>query len=479
MIKCAVKLGGARMKDRLLYGLNEVNDSLKIYIIGILAEHAGRDESVLTALCELAEAKKQFPIESEYNILSAMIHALRFFPSWRSIDLLGRLRNHYDKVSGSDHLLLEIEQSLKILSPQLRHNQQRPEDNEDKVTFDSDPLQKQLAFNKAAKTEEKVKKLVHEGNVEDAGQLLYNHALAAAQEKDFVTAEMLRDRVLEVNPMALTEVIELGELIEEQKTTLVSSHHIEIWGKLYDELTIEEFNVLYQALRQEDYRKGDPIIEAGESDESLYFLNSGYISLNCISNGKEQFLKRMVPSDVLGSEQLFSASVWTVTLRALSDVQVQVLDHTTFREISDRFPDLEDKLQRYCEKYSTIPELLKMSGDDRREYPRYPITLRTQNYLRDPFGVKGSRKFNGELIDISRNGLAFAIKISSKNNAKLLLGRHIVADVFAKNESLIHCSGVIVGVRTPALAAQTFTVHVKLSKKIDDAVLKNIISQAH
>lgn len=404
------------------------------------------------------------------------MNILRAFPEQKSIDLLGFLRREYEKVPESDHLLLQIDQSLKILTPQLRHSRQRLENTEDDVSFESDPRQQQIAFNKAAKTEEAVRKLIRRGESKRAGELLYEHALAAGRERDFVTAEMLRDRILEVNPMALAEVIELGEWIEEQKTTLICSHHIEIWSNLYDEMATEEFNALYQGLRHEDYRKGELIIQAGESDDSLYFLNSGFIGLHCIIGGNEHFLKRMGPSDVLGGEQFFSASVWTVSLRALSDVQVQVLDQDAFRTIAENFPEFGEKLQKYCGKYAKVPELLKMSGDDRREFPRFPVTLLTKNYLRDPYGAQGSRHFNGALIDISRNGLAFAIKISSRKNTRLLLGRQIVSEIQAEGESLMHCSGVIVGVRTQDADSQNFTVHVKLSKDIDDSVLKQIVT---
>jgi hypothetical protein len=476
MIRCVVKLAGRAMKVRLLDGLGAVNDSLKIYIIRMLAEFDGKDESILSALCDLAEERSAHPADSDNDLLSAVIAALGAFPSQRSIDMLGYLRRQYENCPESDNLLLQIHQTLKKVTPRLRHNQRSPASQQETVSFESDPVQKQIAYNKAIKTEEAVRKLLRQGDSKGAGKLLYEHALAAGRERDFVTAEMLRDRILEVDPMALAELVELGEWIEEQKTALIGDHHLEIWSNLYEEMTTEEFTALYQELRREEYRKGDLIVEAGESDVSLYFLNSGYISLNCIIGGNEHFLKRMGPGDVLGSEQFFSASVWTVSLRALSHVEVQVLDHDAFTALTDIFPELGQKLLRYCDRYAKIPELLKMSGDDRREYPRFSLTLSTQNYLRDPYGTKGARQFCGELVDISRNGLAFAVRLSSRSSARLLLGRPIVSVIQAGGESLVQCFGIVVGVRTQDAVVMKFTVHVKLAKKIDDSVFKRIVS---
>jgi hypothetical protein len=98
--------------------------------------------------------------------------------------------------------------------------------------------------------------------------------------------------------------------------------------------------------------------------------------------------------------------------------------------------------------------------------------------LLDPFGNKGKRSFNGELFDISRQGLAFTIRISNTDNARLLLGRHIMTTIIIGDEELTQQYGVIVGVRLYEPIKQDYSVHVKLSKKIDQAIFKRIVSIA-
>jgi hypothetical protein len=187
-------------------------------------------------------------------------------------------------------------------------------------------------------------------------------------------------------------------------------------------------------------------------------------------------LKRMQPSNVLGGDQFFSNSVWTVTLRALCEIQVHVLDHAVLKKIAVEHPDIEYKLRKYCQKHTPVPELLKMSGGDRREYPRYPVVLQTQNVLMDPYGSMEKRSFNGELFDISEQGMAFTIKISNTNKARLLLGRHIKTTIILEEEELPVQNGVVVAVRLFAPIVQDFSVHVKLSKKIDVTSYKKILS---
>ncbi|MBU1565879.1 MAG: cyclic nucleotide-binding domain-containing protein [Proteobacteria bacterium] len=477
MICCIDKIGGSQLIHRLLQGLKIVNDDLKVFIIQILVENATRDETVLRALSELIENINSLKSRSRNRLASAAIAALKSFPCIKSVEILRNLKFEYGKLQGSEQMQLQIEEALKTLNPQIRHHQQRFQELPETISFDSDPQQTQKALHALASIEEKLRKLVQGGDMNGVGRLLNEQALSAARIKDFFLAEKLRDRLLEINPMALAEAVALGELIEEERATSHTGHPIGIWSELYEELTTEEFNALYSALVQEEYRKGDIIVRAGETDDVLYFLNSGYMSLNCLIGGNDNFLKRMGPGSILGGDQFFSASVWTVTLRALSDVHLHVLDHAVFVKISEDFSGVEENLRQYCSKYMGVPDLLKMSGDDRREYPRFPVPLFTQNVLFDPYGNKGKRSFKGELLDISKNGLAFIIKISSKNNAKLLLGRQIVSEIqIAEGGFLAECYGVIVGVRSYNLVEKDFTIHVKLSRKIEDGAFSRILA---
>ncbi len=475
MICCVLKLGGPMMRPRLIKALEFVHNHLKIHILRLLVEKEDNDKGVLVALLELAEKRKSFFGQSGHDLLLAIIVALKAFPCRESVVELEKMRHEYKKIRGTEQLLLHIDEALKVLGPKIRHKLQSVGDLQDLVSFDSDPLQQQLALEKVRKTEEDIQVLVRAGKTQKAGQLIYNQAIAAAKIKDFAVAELLGDRILNIDPRAVAEAIQLGEYIEEQKSSSISSHHLEIWRELYEEMTTEEFNKLYQHLRQENYHKGDIIVQSGETDCNLYFLNSGYVSLSCIVGGKEIFLKRMQPSNVLGGEQFFSPSIWTVTLKALSEIQVHVLEYSVMKKIAENYPGIEETLRKYCRKHTQVPELLKMSGDDRREFPRYSVVLPTQNILLDPFGNKGKRSFSGELFDISSKGLAFTIRISSTDNASLLLGRHIITNIKIGDEELPQQHGIIVGVRSYESNKLNFSVHVKLSKMMDENAFKKIV----
>ncbi len=478
MICCVLKLGGQMMTPRLLEGLEVVQDRLKTHILRLLVEQSASDERVKAALLEFAEQRRKDVFPASHELLFAVIAALKKFPCRESIIQLEKMQDEYTCKGGAEQLLLHIGEALKVLQPKMRHTLQNIDNFPDDVSFDNDQVQQQRAFKKVKETEDEIQTLLHAGDVQQAGRLLYTQAVAAARTKDFSAAALLQDRLLEINPMALEEVVQLGELIEEQKNSSITSHHLQIWSELYEEMTTEEFNALYCSLHQENYHKNDIIVQIGETDTNLYFLNSGYISLSAVIGGKEVFLKRMQPSDILGAEQFFSPSIWTVTLKALSEIQVHVLDFAKFKQITEQFPEVEDKLQKYCRKHTQVPELLKMSGDDRREYPRYPVVLPTRSMLLDPYGYKGKREFKGELLDFSRQGLAFTIKISNSKNARLLLGRHIVTTIITRDEELPQQNGVIVGVKLHEPIMLDFSIHIKLTPKMDETTYKKLMASA-
>lgn len=195
-----------------------------------------------------------------------------------------------------------------------------------------------------------------------------------------------------------------------------------------------------------------------------------------MSSGNEVFLEKMKPGSIIGGEQFFATSVWTITLRALSEVSVHILDHQKFKTVDEDFPEIQPVLQKYSQNHERVPSLVKMSGDDRRDFPRYAVSLVTEHILLDQYGNKGKRNFKGELIDISEGGFSFSIRIANEKNARELLGRQILTSMSVDNAIIPQCNGVIVGVREYAVVEQGFAVHVKLSKRIDDAVIKKVVS---
>lgn len=474
-LDCLRRIGGEDVKQELIKGLIEVDDGMKIQLIRTLVEDYGNDDDIFEALIALTNRRANFGASSGLRLLHALIGGFKRFPREGSVQLLKRMRSEYAHIPDQEEILFLIDQTMKFIEPTLRRKK-ADRSNEDDIGFDFDPMAQQGAFHCWKEIEDDVERLLDKQLLEEATRVIHDRALQAVSDREFGGAELLRDRILEINPMAMDDAISLGELIESKKGEDISDHYMAIWSELCQLLDEEEFRALYYACSMETYGRGEEIVRAGEMSSSLYFLNSGQVHLFCSEGEQEVFLKKLFPGDVSGWDPFFSASVWTVSLRAKGIVHLQVLEQEALSELEGEYPGISGRLEEFCRQRTRVPELLKMSGKDRRSEPRYSITLIARNMLLDSYGNKGKRTFTGVLMDISKTGLAFSVGISSTENAKALLGRQLITLLDMEDSEELRCKGAIVGVRKSGHGAQEFTVHVRLAQKIDNNTFEQLVA---
>ena len=476
VLSCITKISEDNLRERLIDSLLSVHDDLKIKVVMQFGE-AGGDKHLVNVLVELLRSRQTFLENTSNELIVKICVALKSSPQKEVIEVLNQLiEERKDFTDQSDPVIVAAKDALSVVEPKYRHTTQASLGA--LGGYDSEFHNDNLATNHPSirKLDQSVEEYIAQGDLEKAGGKLYSNAVNAARNKDYTTAELLRDKLLDINPLALTEVIRLGEIIEEEKSSTINNHHISVWSGLYDTMSTDEFNALYYAMRHESYSPDETIVRTGENDASLYFVNSGSVTLSCQSGDNESFLKRLQPGEVIGVGPFFSVSVWTVSMAAQTTSQVHVLSRRNFLELKKSHPKIERKLEGFCNKYDTVPELLKMSGADRRESARYSIAVKVKNILLDPYGNAGKRSFRGELIDISKGGLCFSIKISTRQNARLLLGRQIVTEITLRDGNILKCFGVIVGVKIYEIDVQDFSVHVKFYRNLEQVDFKQVIN---
>ena len=217
------------------------------------------------------------------------------------------------------------------------------------------------------------------------------------------------------------------------------------------------------------------IVEQGISSPQLYFINSGEVRLSCWRGKDEIFLKRIGAGEIIGAGPFFDVSVWTVSLTALSKTTIHMLERENFLELIEQYPAIERCLLDYCRKSETVPELLRMSGEDRRLSVRYPLSLIVKHALLDKFGNASMKSFKGEIADISSSGLSFYIRISRKENARLMLGRGIKTQLPIPGKGSITIVGQVVAVRFQQYGESDYSVHVQFTEPIADDVVKRVV----
>ncbi len=326
-------------------------------------------------------------------------------------------------------------------------------------------------------TDAQIEQLLHDKNIAGATELLVGNAVHAAREKDFVTAENLRDYLLAVNPDALFEVIHVNKVIEEEKSNAVSKHDLRLWNQLHNFLEPEAFNALYHCQRLKEYPAGELIVQQGNFNPVLYFVNEGRVAVTYRQGQKEVLLKEMGPGEIVGGKVFFDASVWTVSLVAKTAVKIRLLERQDFCKLLPQCPGLDTRLAEFCLRSDNISELLRKLEGNRRMSPRHSVELVIVNSLLSKNENSPPQQFKAVLEDISLGGLSLSIRISQKEKSRLLLQRCIVSFLPLGIEKVQERSGEIVGVTLYDSMEKNYFIHVRFDQPMSSEDLQKILKQ--
>jgi len=304
---------------------------------------------------------------------------------------------------------------------------------------------------------------VAQNDTEAATKLLYELIGNYAREKNFEKAEALHDRMYEVDPMALTEIVRARELIEAEKSETLDAEHLELWPELYYSLNTAEANALYYSMKPATFEAGDTIMAQGELKRRLYFILSGYIHALYKRGGTEHFFTTLSAGDLFGQASFFSLTVCTVTLKAQSRVKVNYLEKDVLKNWKTDVPALETKLADHCSKKDRIKKELEKENMERRADKRFALSGRLSFQLLDNSGKLMARKYKGHVADISAGGLSFLIKSNNVDSMRLLLGRQLRVgfEVSLKSGHVQKVSEIMTIIAIQPQVFDDFSIHVK------------------
>ena len=319
-----------------------------------------------------------------------------------------------------------------------------------------------------------------EDNQEAAVQLLFDLIVKSAEEKHFEQAEALRDRLFEVDSMALSEIVKAGEIIETEKSNAIDKSHLDTWSELYDGLAPVEANALYYGMEAVDIPADQMLFEQGDICPRLYFIDKGRLKVFYRQADKAIMLKTFDDGDIIGEDTFFfSDAICTTSVITDSPVKLYILEKDCLAQLNENAPGLEPKLKDYCHKLESVADLLKAESLERRLKERLnsPGKVNVQNL--DPENKPEGLPFRGELLDISASGLAFIIKTTEKSTARML-GRKLNMDLsFAELESDLEFNR---GATVVAVNSQPFNeyyIHAQFDKNLDPIGLDELQELLH
>jgi CRP-like cAMP-binding protein len=116
---------------------------------------------------------------------------------------------------------------------------------------------------------------------------------------------------------------------------------------LFQGVAPEAREALSSALEYGDYSRGESVFTEGEQGDTLYIVLSGKVKVGRrASDGRENMLSVMGPSDMFGELSLFDPGPRTATATVLTDARLASLAHASLRPwITDR-PEIAEQLLR-------------------------------------------------------------------------------------------------------------------------------------
>jgi CRP-like cAMP-binding protein len=319
--------------------------------------------------------------------------------------------------------------------------------------------------------EKLLEKYLMENEKAPAVKLLFELIVKHARANHFSKADALREKLFEVDPMALPEIVKSAEIIENAKIAAIDQLHRHVWSNLYDKLTKEETIALYYGMKTASYETEQIIFRQDEMNSNLYFINSGEIKMFHHKDKHGIFLKTLGPGDIAGDDTFFANSTCTTTISTHSAVELNYLEKTVLQKWRTGAPSLADKLRDFCAQREPIKDLLHKKELERRVHPRYALSGNALIRIVDRPGIKG---FKGDLSDISTNGIA-VIMNTSPESAELLLGCRLNIKFRrpeASPEIRIDQDGRIVGIHNQMF--NEYLTNVKWDKPLDNGTVERI-----
>jgi len=284
-------------------------------------------------------------------------------------------------------------------------------------------------------------------------------------------------RLIEVDSMALSDIIKAADLIEEAKNNSVDQGHIHIWSDLYDLLSTEEFNAFYHALEHETYASEETIVKQGDPQWRLCFVNKGRVKLCYNEKENETLVKTLGRGNVFGGTSFFDDSVWTLNAVTMGAVELSTLSMDRVEEWGEVYPELEAKLQVYCQRFDRVNEFFISSGAERRAMGRFPFTGTVCFSLLDDKGSSTDTSICGDGLDISIGGFSFVSRISNRKQARTLLGRQVELSL-ANDETpgkSIRLTGIVVAVRNLHSVELERSVHIQFDSLLELNEMMDIV----
>ncbi|MDR3088707.1 MAG: cyclic nucleotide-binding domain-containing protein [Desulfobulbaceae bacterium] len=488
---CLYKISGRRRRDTLLRVLSTASESIRLQAIKALIPYA--DEETLNVARQIIDEREMYSPAARDELLIGVCQLLERCPPADSIGVLRDFLALRDTKGGrgiGEAVWFEAEKALKQQRKNLADHKKRQAQALGRRKIAQRHLARatpalpsaRLAFSLSGDADERtIARLLAVGDAAAAERLFLETIGRLSQQGEIAGARRFRQWFGERQPENSSAMIKAGELIGAARDASVEKSHLEIWADFYDRLTTEEFTAFYQALVHRDYQDEEIIIQKGEERHCLFMINTGRVKVvQRGDEGDDTLLQSLDGGQLLGVGAFLDPAIWPAAAASVGVSNLSCLDLGQMSVWEERQPELEGKLRKLCDAFTSVDDALRKTGRERRRSTRYAAQAHVGMRLFDNAGRTLDVGHDGELIDVSDQGLSLRLHIGNRREARQLLGRDASFAVAAQAEHApaLVADGKIVAVRE--LQAQggealENSLHVSLNKPIGERRLMEIM----
>jgi CRP-like cAMP-binding protein len=485
-LKCIVHIGGGSTEECFLAVLSSATVQMKIEVVKNLRKTAG--EMVIAPLSELLEDCKSYRGDEKNVLVLEICNTLGKTGSKRALQILqtvidgGKKQFSKESIEAARQAIAGIQKQTKKEAGDSSERQDieiqnNPQAKPTPVDVGTSPTPKTYECITDYSEEKEVYALLNKNKKEAAKKKLLQLVEKTAQLHDFNGAEALRLRLIDIDSMALSEIIKAAEYIEEVKSGAVDQDHTLIWSELYDLMSREESSAFYHALKHEEYPKETIIAKQGEPQQHLFLVTKGRVKLYFQENEHELLVQTLGPGQVFGGNSFFDDSVWTLNAITMDDVKISVLSKDNIEEWLEAFPALAGKVEDYCLRVDWVNEFFSTSGADRRAAKRYSFSNTVSIELLDADGDIGDAIIRGDGNDLSLSGLSFLSRMIRGKDGQILLDQHVRISIQegGKGAGQASFTGRIVAVRNLHSIELGHSIHIHFDANLEKGELKKFI----
>jgi CRP-like cAMP-binding protein len=314
------------------------------------------------------------------------------------------------------------------------------------------------------------------GQTDKAFELLYRLATLSAKKKNFIQSELYRDRLYEVDSLALSRIVEVNEIIEAEKSRAITPDDRKLWSRFFEGLEPNEASAMFLALKKEVYESETRIIEQGQPNDRLFFITQGQLKMIYSDKDKELLIEKLGTGDIFGEDTFFSVNVCTASVKTLTQVHISFMDRIIFEKLRAAHSTFSSNLKKVCGSGRSVFNRLRQKGIDRRSFKRINLNTKVSfQLLTSDAGKAMQRSVTAELWDISKGGLSFYFQSKNREAVRSLIGRNVGVrfdlQIDGKTKT-VALAGIVQGVQSHPL--DEYSVHLQLNRRLSDASVRTI-----